>query len=135
MLVLLSMVGFGLDSLLAGLIVGSLLRSWRERLGLALAFGAFDSAAALAGTAWPHRAPEAHALAAYLLFAALLAVAARYNRALFYLLPLILSVDNFFGQVRDNPLAMGVNSALLALLGLSLAAFGRNLFLASQPEA
>jgi zinc transporter ZupT len=135
MRLLFSVLGFGLDSLLAGLIVGSLLRSWRERLGLSLAFGAFDAAAAFAGTVWLHRVPEPPALAVYLMCALLLAAAARYNRRLLYLLPLALSTDNFFSGAAGSALTLGVGSALLALLGLSLAAFGRSMFLASPQEA
>ena len=132
---LFSVLGFGLDSLLAGLIVGSLLRSWRQRFGLALAFGAFDSAAALAGPLWPRHMPEAPAFAAYLLCAALLAAGARYNRALFYLMPLALSVDNLYGGASASALTLGAGSALLSLIGLSLAAFGTSRFLALQAGA
>lgn len=135
MRVLFSVLGFGLDSLLASLIVGSLLRSWRERFGLALAFGVFDSAAALAGPLWPRHMPEPPALAVYLLCAILLAAGARYSRVLFYLLPLALSIDNLFGEAPASALTLGVGSALLSLLGLSLGAFGRSMFLASRAEA
>jgi len=128
-------LGFGLDSLLASLIVGSLLRSWRERFGFALAFGAFDSAAALAGPLWPRHMPQPPAFAAYLMCVVVLAVGARYNRALCYLLPLLLGVDNLFGGAPASALSLGADSALLSLLGLSLAAFGRSIFLPSRAEA
>ncbi|HXZ42851.1 MAG TPA: hypothetical protein VEG68_19085 [Terriglobales bacterium] len=134
MRVLFFVLGSGLDSLLASLIVGSLLRSWRERFGFALAFGAFDSAAALAGPLWPRHMPEPPAFAAYLLCAVLLAAGARCNRALFYLLPLVLSVDSLYAGAPGNALTLGADSALLSLLGLSLTAFGRSRFLAFQAE-
>jgi|HubBroStandDraft_1064217.scaffolds.fasta_scaffold26938_3 putative Mn2+ efflux pump MntP len=128
-------LGFGLDSLLAGLVVGSFLRSWRARLALVLAFGAFDAAAGLAGPLWPHRIPEPPAFVAYLLCAVLLAAGARYNRALFYLLPLVLSLDNLFCGAPANALAQGAVSALMALLGLSLAPLVSGGCLAMKAEA
>ncbi|HTA23100.1 MAG TPA: hypothetical protein VK763_06175 [Terriglobales bacterium] len=136
MLVVFSVLGLGLDSLLAGLLLGSFMRSWRERFSLAMSFGACDAAATLAGSVWPHRIATPSTFVTYLVCALLLAAAARYKRALFYLLPLVLSIDNLFGGVpASSALMAGAESTLMALLGLSLATSSRNLFLASRAEA
>jgi hypothetical protein len=132
---LFSVLGFGLDSFLAGLAIGPFLKSWRERFGLALAFGAFDIAATFAGSAWPHGLVELNALPLYLLCAFLLAATVR-RTGLVYWLPLALSLDNFFGGARtDTALAAGVGSALLALIGLSVTGVYRSKFLALRQGA
>ena len=132
---LFSVVGLGLDSFLACLAIGCYALSRRERLQFALAFGACDAAAALAGSVWPHRLPEPPTLAIYLICVLLLVSAARTSRTLLYSLPVLLSVDNLFSGVPASMApALGASSAVMALLGLSLAALGRGMFLGSEAE-
>jgi hypothetical protein len=130
---LFSVVGLGCDSFLAGVAIGCYALSRRERFGFAIAFGACDAAATFAGSLWPHRLAEPPALAIYLICVWLLASAARTHRVLLYCLPVLLSVDNLFGGVPASMApALGGSSAAVALLGLSLAALGRDRFLAAE---
>jgi len=132
---LISMVGLGFDSFLACLAIGFYAASWRERFRLAVAFGACDAAATLLGSVWPHPFPEPLALATYFLCVFLLAMAAQSRRELLHALPVLLSVDNLFGGLSANTApALGAGSALMALLGLSLAALGRRVFSTLEAE-
>ena len=129
-----SVVGLGFDSFLACLAIGCYARSWRERFRFAIAFGVCDAAAALAGSSWPHRIAEPLVLI-YPLCVLLLVAFARRSRVMFCSLPLLLSVDNLFGGVPANLApALGASSAVMALIGLSLASMGRDLFMASKAE-
>lgn len=133
--VLFSVVGLGFDSFLAGLVIGSYALSSRDRFRIAIMFGACDAAATLVGSLWLHRSAEPPALAVYLICVLLLASSTRARRALLYCLPALLSVDNLFGGVPASLApALGGSSALMALLGLSLAALGRDLFVLSDAE-
>jgi putative Mn2+ efflux pump MntP len=126
---LISVINFSFDSFLAGVAMGSWVPSWRPKFGLALAFGACDAAATLAGSVWRHRLPGPPALVIYLLCAFLFVWAVRSNRALLYLLPVLFSVDNFFG---GNPASMapalGFGSAVMVLFGLIVAAAWQHVF-------
>jgi hypothetical protein len=132
---LISLVNFGFDSFLAGVAIGLCAPSWRHNVRLALAFGACDAAATLAGSMWPHRLPEVPALAIYLLCAFFFAQAVRSNRALLYALPVLFSVDNFFGGSPASMVpALGFGSAVMVLLGLSVASAWRRVFFAVPAE-
>jgi putative Mn2+ efflux pump MntP len=119
----------GLDSLLAGLALGSRSLSWRDRLRFAMIFGLCDATANLCGSVWQHPFPEPPALAIYILCALSLCFAARYSRSLLYALPVLLSIDNLFsgGPATMAPL-LGFSSAAMALLGLTVAAACRRMF-------
>lgn len=132
---LISIVNFGFDSFLAGVAIGLCALSWRHNVRLALAFGACDTAATLAGSMWPHRLPEVPALAIYLICACLFVRAIRSNRVLLYVLPVLFSVDNFFG---GDPASMaptlGFGSTVMVLLGLSVAAAWQHAFFSVPTE-
>jgi hypothetical protein len=133
--ILFSVVGLSFDSFAAGLVIGSYALSSRDRFRIAIMFGVCDAAATLVGSLWLHRSAEPHALAVYLICVLLLAASTRARRALLYCLPALLSVDNLFGGVPASLApALGGSSALMALLGLSLAALGRDLFVLSDAE-
>jgi putative Mn2+ efflux pump MntP len=126
-------LGLSLDSLVASCAIGFLSLSWRERLNLAIAFGAWDAAAILMGSAIPHRLLEPPSLAIYILFVLMLSLAARSNRRLLYALPMILSIDNFFsGCPASAAFALGLSSATLSLLGFSAEAALRHLSRSQQ---
>jgi hypothetical protein len=128
-------VAFALDSLIAGLVVGPLLPSRRERVRLALAFGGCDAAATLLSSArtFPLLAPPSWRV--YLLCVFVVACAVRRNRKLVWLLPVLLSADNLFaGALDGTALELGAGSAAMALVGLSLSALGRRIFLAHPAE-
>jgi putative Mn2+ efflux pump MntP len=127
--------GLSLDSLVAGFAIGHLSLSWRERLNLAIAFGAWDAAASFAGLGFPHRSLEPPSLMIYILCALLLGRAAQSSRNLLYALPAVFSIDNFFSGCPANAaLALGLSSTILSLFGLSVAVACRELF-RSQPTA
>jgi hypothetical protein len=48
----------GLDSFVAGVVIGPVLKPWRKRLGLAALFGFCDGAGTLVGALLPHAVPE-----------------------------------------------------------------------------
>jgi hypothetical protein len=128
-------VEFGFDSFLAGLAIGSCALSKRHWLGLAFAFGACDAAATLAGSFRPHWIPDLPALPIYLVCAFLFARAVRPNRALLYVLPVLLSVDNFFaGNPASMAPALGFGSAVFVLLGLYVTAAFQRVCLVAQAE-
>ena len=143
MYVLFSICGLGFDSFLAGLIIGFKALSWRERFHLALAFGACDGIATITGSLWWPRLAEHQfatpgltepaAFALCLICLLLVLATARKSRILLYSLPLLLCVDNFFcGLPASSAAALGASSATMALLGLTLAAFGGRMFLARK---
>jgi len=130
MYMLTSVFGLGLDSFLACLVIGWQELSWRERVRLAVAFGACDAAATLLGAFRPHPLPERPAFVLYLLFVLLLGRAARSSRTLIYALPALLSLDNLWGgRPASLTLALGLSSAVIAMCGLSLASACRRLIL------
>ncbi len=136
MSVLLTVAGLGIDTFLACLCIGAYGVSRREALGCAAAFGACDAAASLAGSMWALQIPHAAALAAYLICPILLVCAARTKRPLLYGLPILLSLDNLCGGAPAAMApALGAGSAVMALLGLSLAAFARDRLVVSRAES
>jgi putative Mn2+ efflux pump MntP len=125
---LVSMLGFGVDSFLASLPVGLRKLSWCEQMRLAVAFGVCDATATLLGSVRPHQLPHPPALLIYFLCALLLGRAARSNRTLLYALPALLSIDNLFaGTPASLAFLLGLSSAVMATLGLLLAAACRRL--------
>jgi hypothetical protein len=124
---LLRIAGLGLDSFLACLVMGAFGVTRREAFGIAAAFGACDAMASLVGSLWPLQIPPAAAVGAYLLCPILLISAARSKRTLLYGLPILLSLDNLCSA---TPAAMapwlGAGSAVMALVGLRVAALVRN---------
>jgi hypothetical protein len=128
-----SMFVLGLDSFVSCLAIGSHSLSWRERLRLALAFGACDATATLLGTMRPHRVEELAVFPVYVLCALLIVRAYRPGRRLLYALPVLLSIDNLFsGDPVSMVPATGFGSAAMALLGVSLAAACRPVFVKSE---
>jgi hypothetical protein len=129
-----SVVGPESGSFLTGVATDSCVQSSRDRLRVAVAFGTCD-ANTLLGSFWPHRFPEPPALAVYFRCAILFGRSARSSRALFYALPAILSVDNFFAGCRaTTALALGFGSTVMAMLGLGLAAVCQRVFVARGAE-
>lgn len=127
---------FSLDTLLVCLGIGWHVRSRRERLRLAMVFGACDAMAAALGSLWQYRLPDLATFCIYLLCAFLLGQAVRSRSVLIYVLPVLLSLDNLFSGVPSNLApALGLGSALMALLGLSLSAFAGRMFLVLEAEA
>jgi putative Mn2+ efflux pump MntP len=135
MYALTSMFGLGLDSFLACLAIGAHELSWQERVRLAVAFGACDAAATFVGAVRPHWLLEPPALAIYVVFVLVLGRAARSNRTLLYILPVLLSLDNLFsGAPPSTALLLGLGSAVMAMFGLSFTAACRRLILKRQEE-
>lgn len=143
--VLASALIFTLDTFLVCLGIGWRLRSWRERLPLAVTFGLCDATATALGSAWRNRGPESlpelatfgvYLLCAWLLGQLLLGQSGRSRSAPIYLLPVLLSVDNLLGRIpaQSAPI-LGLSSAVMALLGLSLAAAFRRVCMLVAREA
>jgi hypothetical protein len=130
-----SLVGLGYDSFLASLVIGSYALTWRDRFRFAIAFGCCDAAAVLMASILPHRLPGPPAVAIYLACVFVLAVAARTSRTVLYALPLLLSMDNLFSRAPASMApVLGASSAVMALLGLSLAVWGREESMLSEAE-
>jgi hypothetical protein len=124
-----SMFVLGLDSFVTCLAIGSHVLSWRERIRLALAFGACDATATLLGTVRPHRVEVLAAFPVYILCALVIGRAYRPGSRLLYALPVLLSIDNLFSGVPVSMApGLGFSSLAMALLGLSLAAACRRVF-------
>src|ERR1700690_3640682 len=91
-----SVVALGLERFLACLVIGTCSARWRDRVGLALAFGGCDAMATLAGSLWPHPSLELSAIMLWALCAFLVCRIALPSRRFLYLLPALLSLDNLF---------------------------------------
>lgn len=132
---LISTVALSLDSFLVCLGIGWHVRSWHDRLRLAMVFGGCDAVAAMLGSLWHYRSLGLTAFAGYLLCAFLLGQTIRPRRMLIYALPLLLSLDNLLAGVPANlAAALGAGSALMALIGLGLAAAGQHALIAVRSE-
>ena len=130
-----SVFSFSLDTFLACLGVGFFLKSWRQRLGLAVAFGACDGMAAGLGLRVDYHLPEPLTVTIYLLAAFMLGRAARSRSALLFALPVLFSIDNLFGGAPATLApALGVGSALMAMLGLTLSLMVRQALVPSAAE-
>ena len=116
----------GLDSLLAGLALGSILPSWRGRAVFVLLFGACDGIATLVGAAVPHFAPEPPAAALYLIAVALIIQGARRSRMWLYAMPVLFSLDNLAaGNAASDAVGLALSSAAMVSVGLALGGLGR----------
>jgi hypothetical protein len=116
----------GFDSLLAGIAIGSIILSNRDRALFAVMFGVCDGLATLLGILLPHRFPEAPSAALYLLGVLLIVQGARHSRTWLVATPLLLGLDNFAvgGTVADVPL-LALSSAVMAAVGIALGTLGR----------
>jgi hypothetical protein len=111
------------DSLVAGLVTGSVLRRWRWRVGLAVLFGACDGASTICGALMPHALPTLSHVCLYGLCVILVTLAARRSVSWLLLLPFLLAVDNLSSGVPvDAAPAMAAASAGLALIGMLVSA-------------
>lgn len=119
----------GIDSAVAAIAVGPLIRGGWARLAVALLFGACDAAASFAAWSFGFVPPRWFAATgaggvalygAYLL--ALGGIAGR-RRRLLYVLPVLLSLDNLLSPAAlPDALLFGVVSAALAGFGLVVGA-------------
>jgi hypothetical protein len=113
----------GSDSLLAGVVIGPVVRTRARRVGLALAFGACDGIAALLGAGYPHAGPELPGGLLYALAAAATVLAARRSAGWLLVGPVLLSLDNLAsGAPASAALPLAVSSAALAFAGLAMSA-------------
>jgi hypothetical protein len=111
----------GFDSLLAGLAIGPLLSSRRERAVFVLLLGVCDGMATLLGTAVPHIVPSPPIAALYLLMVALIIQGARHNEKWFYAMPILLSLDNLVtGSAASSAMMLALSSAAMAGCGMAL---------------
>jgi hypothetical protein len=133
-----SVLWLGTDSFLACLGIGLATTTWRQRVGLAAAFGVCDALAVVAGQGLVVDLPTQATVTLYLLCAFLLGLGGRFDRRLLYIIPLLLSVDNMLesrslGLISPGiaPLALialvALSSSLLATAGLGLARSCRHL--------
>ena len=112
---------FGFDSLIAGLMIGPALSSWRDRVLLVLLFGVCDGSATLLGAAVPHFVPEPPAVLIYLLAVALVILGARRGRVWLYAIPVLFSIDNLAaGSAASDAPGLALGSAAMAAAGLAL---------------
>ena len=116
----------GFDSFLAGLAIGPIALSWRQRAWFVALFGVCDGGATLVGAAVPHLLPEPPIAALYLLGVMLVIQGARRSRAWLYAMPVLFSLDNLAagGSVADAP-ALALSSAAMAAAGLALGGLAR----------
>lgn len=116
----------GSDSLIAGLLIGPCLTSWRAGAGYALWFGICDGLGTVLGSIALHRVPEPPAVLIYLAAAALLAQGARRSRVWLSALPVLFSLDNLAaGYPAAEAPVLALASAAMAGLGLALGGLGR----------
>jgi hypothetical protein len=112
---------FGFDSLIAGLMIGPALPSWRDRVLLVLLFGVCDGAATLLDAEVPHFFPEPPAVVLYLLAVALVILGLRRTRGWLYATPVLFSIDNLAaGSAASDAPGLALSSAAMAAAGLAL---------------
>lgn len=129
-------IALGLDSFLACTVIGAHLSPWRERGRLVIAFGACDAIATLLGPLTRHRSTEVSSITVLAVCVILIFAFTRRNRSWLYAVPLLLSFDNLFSGAPANIApALGLNSALMAAVGLYLGAVCRHMFQGLGPEA
>jgi hypothetical protein len=110
---------FTLDSLVAGLLAGSIVRHWRWRIVLAATFGVCDGIGTICGALIPHVLPGLPDLGLYALVVILIGLAARRSMSWLLSMPLLLAIDNLAsGAPIDTAPASAVGSAVFALLGM-----------------
>jgi hypothetical protein len=109
----------GSDSLIAGLLAGSVIRTWRCRIQLAVLFGIADGLGTLCGAFLSHSVPSLPDIVVYFVCVALVALAARSSSFWLFFMPLILALDNLSsGAPADTAFPAALASALLAMIGL-----------------
>jgi putative Mn2+ efflux pump MntP len=114
---------FSLDSLVAGLLTGIVVRHWRWRIVLAALFGVCDGIGTICGAMMPHVLPSLPDLGLYALLVTLVALAARRSMSWLLLMPLLLSIDNLSsGAPIDTAPASVIVSAVVALFGMTASA-------------
>jgi putative Mn2+ efflux pump MntP len=116
----------GLDSLFAGIAIGPVMLSNRDRALFAVLFGVSDGLATLLGVLGPRHFPEAPAAALYLLGVLLIVQGARHSRTWLIATPLLLGLDNLAvgGTVADVPV-LAMSSTVMAAVGMALGTLGR----------
>lgn len=125
----------GLDSLLACAALSFTRLSWRERSGLALAFGVCDAVATGLAPILTPALPLLPLVGIYLLAVLSLGYCARASRLYLAVLPLGLSIDNLLDRAPPAMAAWcGLSSALLAFLGLQAPALLRAFPRATPPR-
>jgi hypothetical protein len=116
----------GIDSLLAGIAIGPVILSNRDRALFPVLFGVCDGLATLLGVLGPNRLPEAPSAALYLLAVLLIVQGARHSRTWLVVTPLLLGLDNVAvgGTFADVPV-IAASSAGMAAIGIALGTLGR----------
>jgi hypothetical protein len=116
----------GFDSLLAGIAIGPVILSNRDRALFAVLFGVCDGLGTLLGLLLPHHFSEAPSAALYLLGVLFIVQSARHSRTWLLATPLLLGLDNFAvgGTVADVPV-LALSSAVMAAVGIALGTLGR----------
>jgi hypothetical protein len=128
-------IALGLDSFLAGTIIGMRSLTGRERVYLAFAFGAWDGLGSLLGSLPPHRSLELLTVVTYISCAFLSFRVAPHSRWPLHSVPVLLSLDNLLAGTPSMPApAVGLSSASLALIGLCLGEVCRRLVSATQAQ-
>src|SRR5689334_5369520 len=85
---------FSLDSLVAGLLTGIVVRRWRWRVVFAASLGLCDGIGTLCGALMPHVLPGLPDLGLYALSVILVALAARQSILWLLLMPILFGIDN-----------------------------------------
>jgi hypothetical protein len=116
----------GFDSFLAGIGIGAILHNTCSRALLVIMFGACDGLATILGELIPHRPPEPPSSILYFLAVVFVVAGVRRNRSYLLALPVLLSVDNFFGGgTVAGSLVFALSSAAMAAFGIALGDLGR----------
>jgi hypothetical protein len=111
----------GLDSFVAGLVIGPMLKSWRGRWGLAALFGLCDGVGSFMGAMLPHAIPDAPDILIYGVAATVATFAAQRNTRWLASLPIILAIDNLTaGAPATEACVLAISSGLMALIGIAL---------------
>ena len=125
MLPLIHLPLLGLDSFVAGLLIGPLLRSRQHRALLAGAFGICDGLGTWVGALLPHSLPDTPDVAFYALAALAVVIAARRSARWLAVVPALLALDNLMaGAPAASALALAVSSGLMAWAGMTLSGCG-----------
>lgn len=123
----------GLDSFVAGLLIGPVLKPWRDRSALAVMFGMCDGGGTFAGALLPHAVPDFSDVVVYALVVAAVLLAARRSSWWLAATPVVMALDNLAaGAPASAAPISAISSGLMALAGMALSGFawsvGRRLF-------
>jgi hypothetical protein len=120
-LLLIQLPLLGLDSFVAGLLVGPVLKPWGRRVGLAVAFGSCDGIGTLGGAVLSHSVPDIPEVAVYVLAVSAVLLAARRSAWWLAAVPAVLALDNLAaGAPAELAPALAVSSGLMAWTGMAL---------------